>query len=229
MRVKIFLKKIFCILFSVTFASISTLSAPVYAKIDIPSGRTNEFAENNIIFYDPNGSLNGDCPPSQSAIDSKDVLVIGDSITNGSQNEIKTKLPDAEVIAQDSKHFSYDVSGNESGLTILKNKNKDEIRKTVIFALGTNDQGGVSSSDIDKVLDIIGGERTLVLVTNHKLNNPNTYQTNNNAFKSAANSHSNIIIADWDDVVKDDDDKYITNADGLGVHPTSEAEKNLPT
>ena len=230
MKVKLILKNFFksfsCFLLSIliTFSG----AAPTFAKVKLPSGRDDEFSENNIVFYNPNGKTGDDnCPPTQGTIDSKDVLIIGDSITNGSSSELKNELPDAEIIAQDSKHFSHDVSGNESGLTILKNMNADSMKKTIVFALGTNDQGGVSSSDIDAVLDVIGSDRTLVLVTNHKLNSPNTYNTNNTNFKSAASSHSNVAVADWAAAVKDDDDAYITNADGLGVHPTAEGKKKF--
>ena len=211
-------------LLSITIITNSGFINPAFAEVKLPSGRDDEFAENNILFYDPeNGGNNCNCTPSSNAVSSGDVLIIGDSITNGSQTEIKEKLPDAEIIAQDSKQFAGTNDSNKTGIQILKEMDESSMKKTVVLALGTN--GSVSSDNIQEALNLVGSSRTLVLVTNHKRGNASAYNGNNQNMKSAASSNSNVLIADWDAAVKDDDTKYITDADGLNVHPTAEGKK----
>jgi len=213
---KSFFKTFLCYLFSITFIIGSGLTNTAFAKVQLPSGRDNEFAENNILFYNPDGNTD-DCPPSRDG----DALIIGDSITNGSKSEISKKLPKATIIAQDGKQFGGSVSSNPTGIEILKEQKS--FPSTVVMALGTN--GSVSQSQIDEAISIVGDETRLVLTTNYKLNDASHYDANNKAFKDAANSHSNVLVADWADAVKSDPSKYIHNNDGYAVHPTAEGTK----
>ena len=221
---KRFLKSFYCFILSAIILS-GTISAPVFAVVRIPGDRDDEFGENNIVFYNPDGTGSNHCicTPGVGAINSGDVLIIGDSITNGSQTELKEKLPDAEIIAQDSKQFAGTNDSNKTGIQILKEMNDSDMRKAIVLALGTN--GSVSANDIKDAIDLIGDSRTLVLVTNHKRGDPNAYNGNNQNMKNAASSNANVRIADWDVAVKSDDTKYITDADGLNVHPTAEGKK----
>lgn len=81
-------------------------------------------------------------------------LVIGDSITNASQDAIKQKIPNAEIRAKDGKQW-------QEGTTELGDaKNYD----TVVMALGTN--GPVTKQEVEEVKNQIGDAR-LVLMTIH--------------------------------------------------------------
>lgn len=48
------------ILFSTFFISEAVLQIPAHAKVELPSGRENLWTENNIVFYNPNGSTEKD-------------------------------------------------------------------------------------------------------------------------------------------------------------------------
>ena len=56
MKVKNFLKSFFYYVFSIIFIASSIIVAPTYAEVKLPTGREDEFAENNIVFYNPDGN-----------------------------------------------------------------------------------------------------------------------------------------------------------------------------
>ena len=55
MKVERFLKSFFCFLFSSCLILNSILTTSVFAEVKLPTGREDEFGENNIVFYNPNG------------------------------------------------------------------------------------------------------------------------------------------------------------------------------
>lgn len=58
MKVERFLKSFFCFLFSSCLILNSILTTSVFAEVKLPTGREDEFGENNIVFYNPNGQRN---------------------------------------------------------------------------------------------------------------------------------------------------------------------------
>jgi hypothetical protein len=207
------------LLSTIPLAFLST--APVMAVFDEAF-----FAENNIIYYDPDGrGYTDDCfgGISIGAEDGSEVTIIGDSITNSSLSELESKLPNAQIIAQDSKQFDGTNVANPTGVEIAKTTS---LRQYVVFALGTNSHS-LTSNNIRNAVDAIGSSRQIIFVTNYGLaDSPNADYTNNNSvINQAAVDYSNVAIADWALSVSVDPTKYITNSDGLGVHPTQEGKK----
>ncbi len=76
MKVKNFLKSFFYYVFSIIFIASSIIVAPTYAEVKLPTGREDEFAENNIVFYNPDGRTTKRCT---SRIGSGDCNFIGDT------------------------------------------------------------------------------------------------------------------------------------------------------
>ena len=191
------------------------------AKVVLPDSRDNEFGENNIVFYNPTGKK---CDPKskKGPVDSSDVFMVGDSITEGSMTELKEKLPNATIVAQTSKQFGGTNASNPTGIEVLKSQSN--LPKIIVFALGTNNTN-VSQADVDEVISLVGEDRKLIFTTNYKLNSPDAYNANNAKFRAAAQNHDNIGIADWEKAVEGDASKYISSADGLNVHPTAEGKK----
>ena len=156
---------------------------------------------------------------SSTSISGSNVTVIGDSITNSSytRKAYESKLSGADIHAQDSKHFKQDVSGNDSGLTILKQlANENKVRDYLVFALGTNDSN-VNDAQINEVLNLVPNAKRVVFVTNFTTSN--NYDANNKAFEQAAsNNPGKVAIADWKAAIKDDAGTYL----GDGTHPKNQ-------
>ncbi len=60
MKAKNILKSFLCYVFSTTLIINAGLIVPVYAEVNIPDNRDDEFGENNIVFYNPK------CPPGST-------------------------------------------------------------------------------------------------------------------------------------------------------------------
>lgn len=157
---------------------------------------------------------------STQAVDGSKVTIIGDSITNGTRNELNEVLSGIDIYAQDSKNFSRDVSGNEAGTTILQGLvNDNKLRDVLVFALGTN-QDYLTQADIDKVLQLASNASKIVFVTNHT--SDNNYDNNNQLFKKAAGDNaSKVVIADWASVITGKESELLSD----GTHPNSEGAK----
>ena len=149
--------------------------------------------------------------------DGSDVTWIGDSISEMSKDVIKQKIPQVDLHAKVSKHFWMDASdsaGGDSGLTILEGLSKNnQVRKVLIFALGTNDPNAVTTEHIKKVLTLASSADRIVFTTNHTTNG--NYDDNNKNFKSIADSESKVALADWKAVIDGKESEYL----GDGVHP----------
>ncbi len=191
----------------------------------------DKFAANNIMFYDPDDK--GDSCVGEP-VNGSSITYIGDSISDGGayanlksayaglDGEDKEYDGTTYYLVQVSKHFATDVSGNFGGVTIAtKMVEKGDMRPYLIFALGTNDQGSVSTQRLEALASAVGDKTKVMLVTNYGLHT-NSYETNNENMKSFAASHSNFSVADWYTTAISDPTRYVNDGDGLGVHLTSE-------
>lgn len=153
---------------------------------------------------------------SDKAIDGNDVTIIGDSISVGSSDKLKEKLPKVDINAEVGRQFT-------KGIEIAKSST---LRSTVVFALGTNDTG-LTSEQINNLVSTVGKDKTIVLVTNYgSPSSGKDYTSNNNVIKKAAADNSNIVIADWASAVTNDPGKYISSD---GIHPTTDGQQLFAT
>lgn len=106
--------------------SLTTIIAPPHFAFATPDDATlDNFYRNGIYYYDPSGCDPSDVPSATSSKPSGDQITwIGDSYSVGAQGMIQSKLTGVDLTAQSSKHFQLDVEGNESGMTILKQKKR---------------------------------------------------------------------------------------------------------
>ena len=136
--------------------------------------------------------------------DGSDITIIGDNITKKSNTQLLKLLPKADIIAQDSKHFIRTDENNPSGLDIIKKQlESNNLRKIVVFALGTNDLNTLSSEKIKEVIKL-AGDRQIILVTNFSkdsIENTDFQNNNNNLFKTISNNNKKVTIADWSQAI----------------------------
>ncbi len=142
--------------------------------------------------------------------DGSNVTIIGDSITVGSTNALKTtfgNLSDSDIDARVSRPWG-------EGLNIAKQM---PLKSTVVFALGTNNDR-LNSNDIDNAINTIGSDKLIVFVTNYNGSATDGYpESNNELMKQYAAQYSNVVIADWYEAVSADPGAYLVSD---LVHPT---------
>ena len=192
----------------------------------------DRYAAYGIRFYNP--SCTG------GSVDGSEITYIGDSLSESVYDTMKNALKgidgesktyDGTVynLIQVSKQFSGNSSGpNHDGITIAtKLKEKKELRKYLIFALGTNGPGSVTDSVMEDLAKAVGDSTKVLLVSNFgtKDENKSGYSNNNKAMKDYASGHSNFAVADWNSTAASDPKKYIDDSDGLGVHLTNDGKK----
>ena len=147
-----------------------------------------------------------------------DILMIGDSITDGSRSALTSAIPGITIVAQHSKQFGGTNDKNPSGIQLLQT---ESLKPIIVFALGTNNNG-LSDSEVTRVISLVGQSRRLVFVTNYKLNNSSYFSSNNNKLKQAASTNTNVYIADWDRVMSSQSNpNSLITSDGYLVHPSN--------
>ena len=147
---------------------------------------------------------------NNTTVDGSNVTIIGASIADRSKENILEKLPKVKIDAKPGREFA-------AGLEIAK-KTAATLRDIVVFAVGTNDTNGeITEEKVKALVDTVGNDRKLVLLTNYNSSDKNKYINNNKIFKNAADSYSNVVIADWADAADTDPGKYIL---GDSVQPT---------
>ncbi len=143
----------------------------------------------------------------------KNVSVIGDSITVGSKEAILKQF--SELKSSDIDAFSG--RSWQEGINVASKK---KLNKIVIFALGTNTVR-LTEKDIQKAVNTIGQDRTIVFVTNFSKKEPHRYDNNNKLLEQVAKNYSNILLADWREAVSEDTSKYMAD----NFHPNQAGRK----
>ena len=132
------------------------------------------------------------------------VLVVGDSISEGSRGELEKAIPGVEVNARVSRPF-------DEGAGIIR-RDIDSLPGTLVIALGTN--GGVSAGDYKALVDEVGEKApdTKVVGVNTYADREWTDATN------AAIESAGVPVADWHGAVEAD--SGLLGGDGLHPSPS---------
>ena len=189
---------------------------------------------------------------SSSSSSNSEITLIGDSIAVMAEEELQEKFPDAFFTMVGSRHSTSGgaCSGDKGGLEILQklsdgsgtiltqhhDKNncdevtidKNSLKDNVVWELGTN-RNGANKETIEKVIEIIGGDRKLFLVTPY--NGDSRAKTETEAiaqtYHDIAEEHDNVYIVDWANAVKDSGYTYVYAEPDMTVHPTDEGKELL--
>jgi hypothetical protein len=143
----------------------------------------------------------------------KNVSIIGDSITFLAKNTILKTIPDLKEENINAKNGRLWHEGIE-----IAEKDNKKLKKTVVFALGTNSTP-LKEKDITEALDAIGMDKNIILTTNYTLEK--NYYYNNKLFRKFAKEYKNIYLADWSKAIRDNPTKYL---EPDPIHPNSIGE-----
>ena len=178
-------------------------------KSQLSGAELEEFAQNDILFYDPSADCSkGGKTEYCTTPSGSDITWIGDSYSILAKDAIDAAFPGVDYggpisdsaqlgdgntyIASgkcvDQAGIDSNVSDNPSGLTILQRvKDEGKLRPYLVFALGTNK--GWTQAMMDKFLEIVGDDTKVVLVS---------IKTYNSAHGVSDNSTSGIDGGNYD-------------------------------
>lgn len=146
-----------------------------------------------LVLFAPDGAwATGHEPPRPR------LLVIGDSVILGTQNNIAANLPEWDVT------FDAAVSrSTAAGMDVVAAHGTDF--SVVVVALGANDGGtpGVFTPRVATLLDALGGVPHVVWLTIHEAR-PYYAQTNQ-IIRDQVAGHPNAIVADWNAAIRPGD------------------------
>ncbi|WP_338751268.1 acyltransferase family protein [Janibacter alittae] len=132
-----------------------------------------------------------------------EVDVFGDSITVASVPALEYYFPGVQIDARKNRRWT-------DGLSLVTAAG-DTLRRAVVLGLGTND--GTDSETIEKVLDEIGDDHMVVIVTLHA-DRLSRIDGDNAALQRIVEEHPNVALADWDSAVAAED------LQPDGIHPS---------
>ena len=157
--------------------------------------------------YDPDRAF-------RKQISGSAVTWIGDSYSAINRNVIETKLPGVDVQAQSSKFISSWGPGGTPGIPLTAALQRSgQLRSTVVFALGTNSNDGITQDELNQLRNLFGDSYKVVFVTART--NRSLYASGNALLRSFVNQYPNYYLYDWDA------NFYPSYLLGDGVHPNS--------
>ena len=156
---------------------------------------------------------------SSSQVSGNDITWIGDSYSENSTNKaaVESKYPGIYYNGQSGRMFANDSSRwGSSGLNILKNEIKENLRDYLVFALGTNTDAGSKDAMAKNIDDLVAtakkyNSNTKIILVSPITNNDSarkTYDAYREAMQEAVKKYDNVILADWYDVAKDHLNEY---------------------
>ena len=157
-------------------------------------------------------------PSGSSTSANSDVLIIGDSLIENSQSSILAKMPNAKIVAQDSKQFIGDDPNNPSALQILEQyESEGKLSDYIVIALGT-DGAKFTFDDGEKISKAVG-LRKVFFVNDFDANDKNKYEDNNKEFTAVTNPESidNAGLIDWKTTAENKALEYLED----GIVPTT--------
>lgn len=140
------------------------------------------------------------------------VTVIGDSVTVAASPALQEKLPGVAIDAEVSRSIYAGISIVEQQLS------EGTLRPYVVMALAANSE--MTTDQIEQVINLIGEERRLVLVTGFGPQRLTWIAVSNNSIAEVANAHNDVVqVADWAAAISDRTEHLaadFVHPDGLG-------------
>ena len=148
-------------------------------------------------------------PVPTSAVPGENITVIGDSLTLASVHRLEQYLPGVYVDAAESRAIKTAPD------LIAELSARGQLRDYVVIALSSN--ALITPSDTERILDLIGPDRTLVYVTGYGPPRATWIGQANAEIRRAASAYPNVAVADWHAAIE----KHADLLAGDHVHPTT--------
>ncbi|MQA01702.1 MAG: acyltransferase family protein [Streptosporangiales bacterium] len=150
-------------------------------------------------------------PATNTQIDGQDVTAVGNSVMLGAAPALDEQLPGIYIDADEDRSMAVVpdlLAGYESDGTLRD-----------VVVVGVADNGGVSAATIERTMNVVGEERTIVFVTTPL--DDSVGQAANEALRAAARTHGNVRLAKWSTYAHHHPDRLISD----GVHPRANGSK----
>lgn len=166
-----------------------------------------------------NSSSSSSANTSSDTISGDSITWIGDSYSENSTNKaaVEEKYPGIYYDGKSGRMFANDSQRwGSSGLNIVKNDIKENLRDYLVFALGTNTDAGSKDAMAKNIDDLVAAVKkynsnTKIILVSPITNNDSarsTYDAYYEAMQKAVEKYDNVYLADWYNVAKDHLNEY---------------------
>ncbi|NMN00557.1 acyltransferase [Bifidobacterium sp. DSM 109958] len=145
--------------------------------------------------------------PRNQMPDGSQITAVGDSVMQSSTYGFNKVFPGVELDAVINRTVDKGIEALE------QHRSNGTLRRWVVIGLGTN--APMSEDQLDRILDIIGPDRILVLVGTHSPDEPWAVQSNQEILAFAPQHQNRVVLVDWDRVITADPSEL----DADGIHP----------
>jgi hypothetical protein len=136
----------------------------------------------------------------------REIDAFGDSMLVGAKHAMEYYFPRVRMDAGSNRRWS-------EAPALIKARD-DSLRRAVVLSFGTN--AGTDVDAVEKVLDLVGPDRMVVLVTVH---GPFARtESDNTALERLVDGRDNVTLAEWDQVLAGTSGMLQSD----GVHPSIE-------
>ncbi|WP_435203428.1 acyltransferase family protein [Janibacter sp. GS2] len=133
----------------------------------------------------------------------EEIDIFGDSMVVGAVPALEYYFPGVQIDARSNRQWRAGLDAVESA--------GPSLRRAVVLAFGTN--AGTDPETVEDILEEIGDERMVVIVTLHA-DRLSRIDEDNAALKRIAEEHPNVALADWDSAVS------VEDLQSDGIHPS---------
>lgn len=176
-----------------------------------------------------------DDPASQEQLELTSVAIVGDSITDGSSNELRTALADIGIddvtidgetsrrIENGSGKNGHSLSGIRAVAALLEDGAEPA---AWVIALGTNDVGGFGTPQecaelIEKLIALLPASVPLVWVNVYRSSDVRQTRVFNQVLEEVLAERDNAVVADWYSIASNPDVDVLR---GDNLHPNDEGQ-----
>ena len=146
-------------------------------------------------------------PPRNQMPDGSQITAVGDSVMQSSTYGFNKVFPGVELDAVINRTVDKGIEA------LQQHRSNGTLRRWVVVGLGTN--APMDDGQLNRILDIIGPDRILVLVGTHSPNEPWAVKSNEEILAFAPQHRDRVVLVDWDRVITADPSEL----DADGIHP----------
>ena len=195
----------------VFLAAFVAISGPI-TTFAIDESTLDMFAENNIMFYDPDEMSNDDCKDFHSIAPSgENITWIGDSYSIGAESIIKEKFSD-DLVLEHNVVGKTVTQGLEDLQKIIDSNN---LKSYLVFALGTN--SGWTQDQINKLLELTKNRGVKTILVTSKTPKDNYTDSNKLLQKATTDNPNHFYLADWVSAYQEN----FFDSDPEKIHPSA--------
>ncbi|MBR0482967.1 C39 family peptidase [Candidatus Saccharibacteria bacterium] len=170
-----------------------------------------------------NAGGNATTTNSAKANQGSNVTIIGDDVAQSALSSLQSKFGQADIHVNSGMHMLASTENDNSVESVIKQLSAaGQLRDVLVISAGNNDPNGFTDADLSaRILANAPDVQKIIFVENYDANNPDLFNSNNQAYTALANSNSRVDVAKWKNSAQNNPG-YLS-----GITPTADGANEL--